>query len=168
MRHDSTGDGRCRWTASAVVALTLVLTFLAPVRAADDPAPALLAEVNRVRAAHGLKSLGGDGRLAAAASGHARAMADGGFLDHRAPDGTGLAERASAAGYRFRFLAENIAAGHAAPASVVQGWMNSDGHRRNLLQADAVAAGTGYAFRPRERGSAGFRHYWVLVLAAPR
>jgi uncharacterized protein YkwD len=46
--------------------------------------------------------------------------------------------------------------------------MNSDGHRRNLLQADAVAAGTGYAFRPRERGSAGFRHYWVLVLAAPR
>jgi uncharacterized protein YkwD len=146
----------------------LFLTVLAPVRAADDPAPALLAEVNRVRAEHGLGPLGGDARLAAAASRHARAMAEGAFLDHRSPDGTGLAERAAAAGYRYRFLAENIAAGHAAPAAVVRGWMNSDGHRRNLLQAEAVEAGAGYAFRPRERGSPGFRHYWVLVLAAPR
>jgi uncharacterized protein YkwD len=95
-------------------------------------------------------------------------MADGGFLDHRAPDGTGLGERVAASGYRYRFLAENIAAGQAEPASVVEGWLKSEGHRRNLLEAEAVEAGAGYAFRPRERGPAEYRHYWVLVLAAPR
>lgn len=58
--------------------------------------------------------------------------------------------------------AENLAAGQSTPAEVILGWMNSPGHRANLLAAQAREAGFGVA-----RGVDG-RLYWAMVAAAPR
>jgi uncharacterized protein YkwD len=51
----------------------------------------------------------------------------------------------TAAGYTYRMAAENIAAGHRSPADVVKGWMNSPGHRANILNCGFTQIGVGYA-----------------------
>ncbi len=94
-------------------------------------------------------------------------MAEQDFFDHRGPDGKGLTARLATFGYPYSFAAENLAGGPHDAAEAVAGWMQSPPHRRNLLSKEAVQAGTGYAFAPRDDGDAAFRTYWVLVVAAP-
>ncbi len=123
----------------------------------------LLIEINTVRARHGLGSLRADPRLAAAASAHAADMAKRDFFDHRGPDGAGLAGRVTRAGYAYGHVAENIAGGQRRAEQVVASWMSSAGHRRNLLNAEAVDAGIGYVDAPDDGGGVRYRHYWVAI-----
>ena len=123
----------------------------------------LLTEINAVRERHGLGLLRADPRLAAAARGHAADMAERDFFDHRAPDGAGLVARIVRAGYAFAHVAENLAAGHERADAVVATWMLSEGHRRNLLNAEDVDAGIGYVDAPDDGGRARYRHYWVAI-----
>ena len=58
-------------------------------------------------------------------------------------------------------------AGAPAPEEVVDDWMQSPGHRRNILEAAFIHAGVGHAFRDPDRGRLQFRHYWTLLLGAP-
>ena len=144
----------------------LVLLLAAGPSAAGTTADleaALLAEVNAVRVAHGLRGLAPQRVLARVARAHSAAMAKGGFFDHRAPDGTDAPARVAAAGYAFALVGENIAAGMADPKSAVTSWMASPGHRSNLLDPRAVEAGAGYAPAPAGR----YRHYWTILVAAP-
>ncbi len=123
----------------------------------------LLAEINVVRERHGLGLLRADPRLAAAAKGHAADMAERDFFDHRAPDGAGLVARIVRAGYAYAHVAENLAAGHERADEVVATWMQSEGHRRNLLNAEDVDAGVGYFDAPDDDGRVRYRHYWVAI-----
>jgi uncharacterized protein YkwD len=88
-------------------------------------------------------------RLQTAAVRFSRQMVRERFFDHTAPDGTTFDERIAAAGYvGFRSLAENIAWGsgsEATPAEIVDGWMHSSGHRRNILQPTLREIGIGIA-----------------------
>ena len=68
------------------------------------------------------------------------------------------ADRIARAGYpKNTGQAENIAAGQPAPSAVVQGWMNSAGHKKNMLNCSYKSIGVGYAHNDGTR----YRHYWV-------
>ena len=124
----------------------------------------LLVEVNRARREHGLPALRLAPRLDEAARRHTHYMADSGRFAHEGPNGESVADRVVAAGYAYRYVAENIAAGQGSANEVVVAWMNSPGHRANMLNPTVVEMGVGYTFRTDDP----YHHYWTLVLAAPR
>jgi uncharacterized protein YkwD len=66
-------------------------------------------------------------------------------LSHTGSDGSSFVDRANRAGYRFRALAENVAAGYNTAQSVFDGWMNSSGHRANILGANYIHMGAACA-----------------------
>ncbi|MET9393041.1 CAP domain-containing protein [Streptomyces sp. NPDC006624] len=100
---------------------------------------------NRERARAGLPPLAADPRLTAAAQAHSADMVARAFYAHTAPDGTRPWDRAAAAGSTRRAIGENIACGQRSPADVVEGWMNSPGHRANILQPGFTHLGVGFA-----------------------
>jgi uncharacterized protein YkwD len=126
----------------------------------------ILGQANDSRAAAGLPPLAAEARLTAAAQEHARDMLARGFYDHRSPEGAGPAQRAAAAGYRYRWVGENIAKGLFPADEVVERWMGSSGHRRNLLDRHAAEVGIGVAWGEQRDGEV--VALWVLLLAGPR
>ncbi|HEX7730510.1 MAG TPA: CAP domain-containing protein [Terracidiphilus sp.] len=92
----------------------------------------LLALANQARAQAGAGKLAWDAALAEAARLHCLRMAQEGPIAHRYNGEAGLADRAGKAGAHFSLIEENIAVGSSA-ADIHEGWMNSPGHRENLL-----------------------------------
>ncbi|MFI8490980.1 CAP domain-containing protein [Streptomyces rubrogriseus] len=113
---------------------------------------------NRERAGAGLPALAVDARLTAAAQAHSADMVTRDFYSHTDPDGGKPWDRAAAAGADRRTVGENIACGQRSPAEVVEGWMNSPGHRANILKAGFTHIGVGLA----GGGRAGT--YWTQLL----
>jgi uncharacterized protein YkwD len=104
--------------------------------------------VNKERAKVGCTALRTDERLRTAARAHSADMAKQNYFSHVSKDGSTFVDRIARAGYpRQSAAAENIAVGYATAADVVKGWMNSDGHRRNILNCDNKAVGVGLAYR---------------------
>ncbi|AYY11731.1 CAP domain-containing protein [Actinobacteria bacterium YIM 96077] len=100
---------------------------------------------NAQRDAHGCDNdLRVDDQLSQAARDHSEDMAARNYLSHVNPEGDGPAERAEAAGYSH-WSAENIAMGYPTAEAVIDGWMDSDGHRQNILNCDSNAIGVGVA-----------------------
>ncbi|CAO5149652.1 conserved hypothetical protein [Frankia sp. AiPs1] len=114
----------------------------------DGLAP-MLAQVvtltNVERQQAGLLPLSVDPVLTAAADGHSADMARRGFFAHTSPDGRTVSDRVTALGYRYSRVAENIAAGQTSAQEVVSGWMNSPGHRANILLPQLREIGVGHA-----------------------
>lgn len=143
-----------------------VILALAATQASACPTPpkaaamtdATLVAINSERRAKGLRPVSPDPRLTDAAQSHACDSATRNRIGHDGSDGSTLADRARRAGYRYREIAENVAQGYPSPASVTQGWMDSPGHRRNILMRAAEDAGLGLAI-----GADGDLH-WVLIL----
>jgi uncharacterized protein YkwD len=100
--------------------------------------------VNNERAANGLSSLSNNASITTDAEAWSIHMAADNIFEHSAsfPAGGG----------------ENIAAGYASPAEVVSAWMNSEGHRANILNSSYSQAGAGYAFC----NSSTYGNYWTL------
>ncbi|MEU4744574.1 CAP domain-containing protein [Actinosynnema sp. NPDC023658] len=109
---------------------------------------------NAERSANGCPALAADARLAAAARAHSADMAAQDYFDHVSKDGRSFVDRVKAAGYPTPG-AENIAAGQRTPEAVVKGWMESPGHRANILNCKLKALGAGMA----RGGSYGI--YWT-------
>jgi len=65
------------------------------------------------------------------------------FFDHTNPDGDGPGDRLRAAGVNWGSYGENIALGQNTPPDVMQAWMTSDGHRRNILDPSFTHLGVG-------------------------
>ncbi|WP_208759312.1 CAP domain-containing protein [Microbispora triticiradicis] len=99
---------------------------------------------NVERAKAGCGPLKHDARLRTAAYGHSADMSAQKYFDHTSKDGRSFADRIKAAGYSFRAAAENIAMGYPSAQAVVQGWMNSSGHRQNILNCTYTDIGVGY------------------------
>ncbi|MGJ5893240.1 CAP domain-containing protein [Streptomyces niveiscabiei] len=115
---------------------------------------------NRERVRAGLGPLAPDGPLARAARAYCVDMAARAFYSHTSPEGTQPWDRAKAAGSAKRSIGENIACGQRSAAEVVEGWMNSPGHRANILKADFTHLGVGFA----GGGPAGT--YWTQLFGA--
>ncbi|MGW6057835.1 CAP domain-containing protein [Streptomyces sp. NPDC055189] len=120
-------------------------------------ANAVLRLTNAERTAAGLRPLSPDPLLTVAAQNHSADMIARAFYAHTAPDGGEPWHRASAAGSTHRSIGENIACGQRTPAEVVDGWMNSPGHRANILKPSFTHLGVGFA----GGGSAGT--YWTQL-----
>ncbi|MCF2870001.1 CAP domain-containing protein [Octadecabacter sp. G9-8] len=108
--------------------------------------------LNSERAAQGLGALSEDVNLSRAAQAHAQDMVTQGYFSHEGRNGSSFVQRAQAAGYPC-VAAENIANGQLSEAAVMTGWMNSSGHRRNILLPDATEFGIGRV-----------NNMWVLML----
>jgi uncharacterized protein YkwD len=134
-------------TAPAPAATKAPEAAPAPVAAAESADPSaegqVLALVNAQRAAAGCGALTADPGLAALARAHSADMRDRHFFDHVNPDGLDPFQRAAKAGIVAH--AENIAYGQPDPAAVMDAWMNSPGHRANILDCDLTRLGVGVA-----------------------
>jgi uncharacterized protein YkwD len=122
-----------------------------PARRPAGPAAEVVALTNRERGKAGCRALAVDRRLAAAAQRHSENMAEQDFFSHSSPDGRGFVDRIRAAGHPSPG-AENIARGQTSAREVVADWMDSPGHRRNILDCGLTAIGVGFD----ERG-----YYWT-------
>ncbi|MDX8035189.1 CAP domain-containing protein [Lentzea sp. BCCO 10_0856] len=108
----------------------------------QSPEQAVLALVNDERAAKGCKALVIDDRITTAAQGHSTDMATQNYFSHTSKDGRTFDRRMKEAGYP-KPGGENIAMGYANPGAVMEGWMNSQGHRENILNCSFTTMGLG-------------------------
>ncbi|TDV39797.1 CAP domain-containing protein [Actinophytocola oryzae] len=119
----------------------------------DDPPPAppapdlsaqeqVVSLTNNERGQAGCDPLTIDADITAAAQGHASDMAERDYFEHTTPDGVTFDQRIRNAGYASPG-AENIAKGADTAAQVVELWMNSPGHRANILNCDLKTIGIG-------------------------
>ncbi|WP_329167819.1 CAP domain-containing protein [Streptomyces sp. NBC_01267] len=108
-------------------------------------AAAVLSLVNQQRAQAGCRPVQADGDLAALAGAFSDDMAARGFFDHTDPDGATPWDRADKAGVTG-LGGENIAKGQSDATAVMNAWMNSPGHRANILNCDFKTLGVGVHF----------------------
>ncbi|MGW7367719.1 CAP domain-containing protein [Streptomyces sp. NPDC054841] len=101
--------------------------------------------VNEERAKVGCSPVRADASLGALAGSFSEDMAGRGFFDHTDPDGDTPWDRAAQAGVSG-LGAENIARGQADARTVMNSWMNSDGHRANILNCEYKTLGVGVSF----------------------
>ncbi|THA68146.1 CAP domain-containing protein [Streptomyces sp. A0958] len=113
-----------------------------PTAAATSARAAVLALVNQERAKVGCSPVTASASLASLAQNFSDDMAERGFFGHTDPDGKTPWDRADAAGVSG-LGGENIARGQADAQAVMDAWMNSDGHRANILNCDYKTLGVG-------------------------
>ncbi|KOX14402.1 Allergen V5/Tpx-1 family protein [Micromonospora sp. NRRL B-16802] len=116
--------------------------------------------VNAERAKAGCKALSIDDKLMTAAQRHSQDQADHKNMSHTGSDGSNPGVRLDRVGYAWRTYGENVAWNQQTPASVMSAWMNSTGHRKNILNCAFTEIGVGIA---SSNGP-----YWTQVFAAPR
>ncbi|MFF9912427.1 CAP domain-containing protein [Streptomyces sp. NPDC013457] len=126
----------------------------------DSVADQVISLVNAERAKAGCGPLSANATLTRAAQGHSDDMAARDYFDHTNPDGDGPGERVTAAGYPWSTYGENIAMGQSTPEQVMNSWMNSPGHRANILNCDFKEIGIGV----HDEGGP----YWTQVFGARR
>lgn len=100
--------------------------------------------VNAERAKVGLAALTEDERLSDLARLKSQDMHDNGYFAHNSPTYGTPFQMMKSFGVTYRTAGENIAMGHATPEAVVSAWMNSSGHRANILNASYTSIGVGY------------------------
>ena len=100
--------------------------------------------VNEIRQQNGLRPLAANWELSRVARYKSQDMRDNGYFSHDSPTYGTPFQMLSAFGLSYRTAGENIAKGYASPQAVVNGWMNSSGHRANILNASYTQIGVGY------------------------
>ncbi|WP_304980449.1 SafA/ExsA family spore coat assembly protein [Alkalihalobacillus sp. AL-G] len=113
--------------------------------------------VNQERAKYGLQPLQENWELSRVARFKSKDMIQQNYFSHTSPTYGSPFKMMSDFGISYRAAGENIAAGQRTPEQVVNTWMNSEGHRRNILSSRYTEIGVGYA----EGGSYG--HYWTQM-----
>lgn len=108
--------------------------------------------VNKERAANGLAALKLNAELSRVARAKSQDMRDRKYFSHTSPTYGSPFDMMRAFGITYRTAGENIAMGYATPQAVVTAWMNSPGHRANILNASYTQIGVGYV-------ASG--HYWT-------
>lgn len=148
-------------TLIALLGATLIALLAAPARA-QDPTGDVLARVNQERARNGLSALARIAELDTAARRHSLDMATNNFFSHTGSDQTSAGDRANAAGYHWYTWGENIAAGYPTAQAVMDGWMNSPGHRANILNPNFRDIGIAAVTHAGSR----YGIYWTQVFGA--
>ncbi|WP_143447884.1 CAP domain-containing protein [Kineosporia sp. R_H_3] len=120
--------------------------------------------VNVERGKVGCKPVTADATLTTVARAHSKDMAVKGYFSHDTPGGKDPFERMSDAGYKYSWAAENIAAGQSDAAAVMDSWMNSKGHKANILNCKLTELGVGMW---KQSGSQ-YGVYWTQDFGTPR
>lgn len=122
----------------------------------------MLSRVNAARRAAGLRPLRPSPDLDRAAQAHAEDLLSRAYYRHVSPEGTTPVSRARAAGYPSDFIAENLHERTAPVERIVEDWLRSPGHRRNILDPGASELGVGLALGPGYGlDASGYRVVWV-------
>ena len=100
--------------------------------------------VNEIRVQNGLKELTYNWELSRVARYKSQDMKDNNYFAHNSPIYGTPFQMIKNFGISYRSAGENIAKGYATPQAVVNGWMNSSGHRANILNANYTQIGVGY------------------------
>lgn len=103
--------------------------------------------VNVERSKHGLKSLSENWELSRVARYKSEDMKNKGYFSHTSPTYGSPFDMMKNFGIRYQTAGENIAYGQRSAAQVMQGWMNSPGHKANILNANFTQIGVGYAVK---------------------
>lgn len=130
-----------------------------PVEPLPEGLELLLKLHNDERLKRGLPGLQSHPILSRAAQKHTEWMARENRLSHRGQGGSQPWDRVSEEGYQYSSVGENIAYGYTSPESVFRGWMNSKGHKANILARGYSQIGFGYV--------RGVRPFWTVVFARP-
>jgi len=118
--------------------------------------------VNQERAKYGLPPVSWNEDLAVVAREHSKDMCDRGFFSHTNPSGKSPFDRIKRHGITYRIAAENIACGQDSPVSVMEAWMNSEGHRANILNGSLTELGVGVYIN-----DSGYGYYWTQNFRTP-
>ena len=162
-RYDAIGLGSAAGQDDWVVLVGILIDDIrlpTNLRAIEDRA---LERVNATREKHGLGTLRHDKGLAALAREYSEQMARLGFFSHTGADGSSLEERLRRHGIRYETIAENLhqSKGYEDPVPVaIRGWMNSPGHRKNLLGREYTHSAVGVALS--EDGDVFFTQLFLL------
>lgn len=157
---------------ASIAALTVSsLTIATGITSYTQPATAqtpsfqqqILQLVNAERRKVGAAPLTLNAKLNQAAQNHTNDMVAKKYFAHNSPSGSTMVKRVNAVGYTYRTIGENIAAGNASAAGTMTQWMNSPGHRRNILNPSFKELGVGYAPANDQ-----YRHYWTQVFGTAR
>jgi uncharacterized protein YkwD len=125
----------------------------------------ILAAVNAERKKAGAAPLKPNARLDQAAQRHAQDMLARHYFAHESPEGHTVRERARDAGYDWRAIGENIAEGQFTVDEVMDSWMKSPDHRRNILDRGFTELGVGLALGKGKNGER--RVLWAQSFGAP-
>ncbi|MFG6118833.1 MULTISPECIES: CAP domain-containing protein [Thalassobacillus] len=99
---------------------------------------------NQERQKQGLEPLKADAELSKVARDKSKDMATNGYFSHNSPTHGSPFDMMKAYGIDYRTAGENIAKGQRSPEEVVNGWMNSEGHRKNIMNPNFTHIGVGY------------------------
>ncbi|USB31780.1 CAP domain-containing protein [Paenibacillus sp. YPG26] len=104
----------------------------------------VVALVNQERAKAGVKPLAADKALTVMALDKAKDMYNNGYFDHNSPTYGSPFDMMKSYGIRYTYAGENIAKGQKNPAEVMKAWMNSPGHKQNILSPNFTKIGAAY------------------------
>lgn len=166
-RRAALGLGLAGFVATISCAETQQSPLVEPSLAPFEVRTAMLESINTRRRAFGLAPLSLDLRLSQAAQSHVDDMITNDFVSHTGSDGGTVVSRGRLAGYAGRALGENLQAGLPTAAEAVAAWMDSPGHRDNVLRREFRHLGVGYRFVRDDDGTASYGHYWATVFGAP-
>lgn len=117
--------------------------------------------INEERAKEGLKALKWDDKLAEVARNHSCDMAENNYFDHTNLKGESPFNRMKKAGINYRASGENIAAGGNTAEKTVEQWMNSEGHRNNIMNSGYNKVGVGLCINK----NSAYGYYWTQVFS---
>jgi len=102
--------------------------------------------------------------LTLAAQSHSESMANFDYFDHTGIDDSTVGTRVTDQGYSWSYVSENIAAGQTTAQNVVDAWMGSDGHCKNIMSENVTEMGLACASNSGSK----YNYYWTQVFAKPR
>lgn len=103
-------------------------------------------------------------KLFSAANAHSQDMVKENFFSHTGSDGLKFSDRMKSAGYSYSSAGENIAAGQSTTAAVVNAWLKSDDHCKNIMTSTYTEIGSACV----SSDTADYKKYWTLLLAKPK
>ena len=172
--YGETGDGLPSWWNSRDLMDTLEEVYSGDFDPTDPPwdlgrgtrtvsiEERVIALVNEERLSRGLYELKRNSTLVESARAHSLDMAENRYFSHTSRDGQTAGERIRDAGYNWKTYGENIAAGQIDAEEVFQDWMESRGHRENILDPYFEDIGVGYVYDPDSI----YLHYWTQHFGA--
>ncbi len=123
----------------------------------------ILSLVNVERSKAGLQPVTLNSKLSQAAQNHTNDMISKGYFSHTSPSGSTMTSRVNAVGYTYSTIGENIAAGGSTASATMTQWMNSPGHKANILNPKFRELGVGYGPSNDQ-----YRYYWTQVFGTAR
>ena len=123
----------------------------------DPEVASFIRRVNSYRVSRGLSALVWDQRAAAVAKAHSRNMFEEGYFSHTSPDGRSLKDRLRTYTLQYSSAGENIAWGQRTGREVLEAWLRSKGHRKNIEGRDFTHHGVGKV-----------GPYWTHILFRPK